>query len=92
LRRVIAIYPGSFDPLTNGHLDLIDRASRLFDELIVAILRNDEKAPLFSVGERREMIEGMMGCWLTMPAGLEQRPWCAGSAQLATTSTSCRWH
>jgi pantetheine-phosphate adenylyltransferase len=63
LKRVIAIYPGSFDPLTNGHLDLIDRASRLFDELIVAVLRNDEKAPLFSVGERREMLEAMIRRW-----------------------------
>jgi len=59
LNRVIAIYPGSFDPPTNGHLDLIERGSHIFDELIVAILRNSEKSPLFSVGERRTMLEAM---------------------------------
>jgi pantetheine-phosphate adenylyltransferase len=57
LKHVTAIYPGSFDPLTNGHLDLIDRGSRIFGELVVAILRNPEKDPLFSVEERREMLE-----------------------------------
>jgi pantetheine-phosphate adenylyltransferase len=53
---VIAIYPGSFDPITNGHLDLIERGSRMFDKLIVSILRNDSKQPLFSVEERTEML------------------------------------
>ncbi len=53
---VIAIYPGSFDPITNGHLDLIQRGSRMFDRLIVSILRNDTKKPLFSVEERMEML------------------------------------
>ena len=52
---VIAIYPGSFDPITSGHLDLIERGSKLFDRLIVSILVNDEKEPLFSVEERVEM-------------------------------------
>jgi pantetheine-phosphate adenylyltransferase len=52
----ISIYPGSFDPLTNGHLDLIERGARLFSRLIVAILRNDSKASLFSVEEREEML------------------------------------
>ena len=51
-----AIYPGSFDPLTNGHLDIIERSARLFDELIVAILINPDKAPLFSVDERLEIL------------------------------------
>ncbi len=55
-----AIYPGSFDPLTNGHLDLIERGSKIFDELIVAILRNSEKDPLFTLAERREMLEEMV--------------------------------
>jgi pantetheine-phosphate adenylyltransferase len=59
LKRVIAIYPGSFDPLTNGHLDLIERGSKIFDELIVAILRNPEKAPLFTLEERRTMLKEM---------------------------------
>jgi pantetheine-phosphate adenylyltransferase len=54
---VVALYPGSFDPITNGHLDLIHRGSALFDRLIVAILRNDEKQALFSVAERIEMLQ-----------------------------------
>lgn len=57
MNKVTAIYPGSFDPPTNGHLDLIGRGSHIFDELVVAILRNPEKTPLFSVAERREMLE-----------------------------------
>jgi len=57
---VRAIYPGSFDPLTNGHLDLIERGSKIFDELIVSILRNSEKDPLFTLAERREMLEEMV--------------------------------
>src|SRR5436190_20386392 len=54
---VIAIYPGSFDPITNGHLDLIQRGARMFDRLVVSILRNDSKQPLFSVEERTEMLQ-----------------------------------
>jgi len=50
------IYPGSFDPLTNGHLDLILRASRLFDRVIVAIARNESKHPLFTMEERKELV------------------------------------
>jgi len=57
---VIAVYPGSFDPITNGHLDLIERASRLFERLIVAILRNEAKKPLFSVEERLEMVREVL--------------------------------
>ena len=55
-RRIVAIYPGSFDPITNGHLDLIRRGARLFDRLIVAVLRNEAKQPLFSAEERMEML------------------------------------
>src|ERR1051326_198828 len=51
-----AVYPGSFDPLTNGHLDIIRRGTRLFDRVLVAVLENEGKAPLFSVGERMELI------------------------------------
>ena len=54
--RVVAIYPGSFDPITSGHLDLIERGARLFDRFIVSILRNETKEPLFSVEERMEML------------------------------------
>ncbi|MFZ0593972.1 MAG: pantetheine-phosphate adenylyltransferase [Bryobacteraceae bacterium] len=53
---VVAIYPGSFDPITNGHLDMIARGSKLFDKLIVAILENRAKHPLFDVHERKEMM------------------------------------
>jgi pantetheine-phosphate adenylyltransferase len=53
---VIAIYPGSFDPITLGHLDLIQRGSRLFDRVIVAVLRNPNKMPLFSVQQRLDQI------------------------------------
>ena len=53
---MVAIYPGSFDPITSGHLDVIERGSRLFDRLIVSILRNEAKSPLFSVEERIEML------------------------------------
>jgi len=53
---LIAIYPGSFDPITNGHLDLIARGSKLVDRLIVAVLGNRSKQPLFSVEERMELI------------------------------------
>jgi len=55
--RIIAIYPGSFDPITNGHLDLIARGSRLVDRLIVAVLQNSRKKPVFSVEERGEMLK-----------------------------------
>jgi pantetheine-phosphate adenylyltransferase len=53
---VVALYPGSFDPITNGHLDLIQRGAALFDKLIVSILRNEEKKVLFSVADRMEML------------------------------------
>jgi pantetheine-phosphate adenylyltransferase len=52
----LAIYPGSFDPVTNGHLDLVERGSKLFDRLVVAVLRNLDKEPLFSLTERVEML------------------------------------
>ena len=57
MKRTKAIYPGTFDPLTNGHLDLIARGAKIVDELVVAVLRNSEKAePLFTVNEREEML------------------------------------
>ncbi|HEX8558774.1 MAG TPA: pantetheine-phosphate adenylyltransferase [Pyrinomonadaceae bacterium] len=52
-----AIYPGSFDPVTNGHLDIVGRGSKLFDEIIIAVLVNPEKRAFFTVEERREMLE-----------------------------------
>ena len=58
-----AIYPGSFDPITKGHLDLIERGSRLVDKLIVAILRNEEKKALFTVEERIEMLQEVVSAF-----------------------------
>ena len=55
-----AIYPGSFDPVTNGHLDIIERGCKLFDEIIIAILVNPDKQPFFSIEERREMLEQVL--------------------------------
>src|ERR1700674_4600527 len=55
IMSTLAIYPGSFDPLTNGHVDIILRGARLFDRIIVAILVNAEKSPLFSLEERIEI-------------------------------------
>ncbi|MFZ7121163.1 MAG: pantetheine-phosphate adenylyltransferase [Eubacteriaceae bacterium] len=53
----IAVYPGSFDPITNGHIDIIERASKMFDKLIVAVLTNNQKQPLFTTEERIIMIK-----------------------------------
>ena len=55
-----AIYPGSFDPVTNGHLDIIERGCKLFDEIIIAILVNPEKTPFFTIEERREMLADVL--------------------------------
>jgi len=55
-----AIYPGSFDPLTNGHIDIIKRGCKLFDEIIVAILVNPDKQPFFSIEERQEMLTDVL--------------------------------
>src|SRR5712692_152039 len=55
----LAVYPGSFDPLTNGHVDIIMRGARLFDRIVVAILVNAEKSPLFSIAERLEIARGV---------------------------------
>lgn len=60
-KSLVAIYAGSFDPLTNGHLDLIARGSRLVDQLIVAILNNTQKQPLFAIEDRKEMIREAVG-------------------------------
>jgi len=63
MKTSVAIYPGSFDPVTNGHLDLIGRGEQMFDHLIVAVLKNDEKQPLFTVGERVEMLKEVTKKW-----------------------------
>jgi pantetheine-phosphate adenylyltransferase len=55
-----AIYPGSFDPVTNGHLDIIERGCKLFDEIIISILINPEKQPFFTIEERQEMLAAVL--------------------------------
>jgi pantetheine-phosphate adenylyltransferase len=56
-----AIYPGSFDPVTNGHVDVVERARKLFDEVIVAVASNDEKQPLFTLEERIDFLRDSLG-------------------------------
>ena len=70
MKRIKAIYPGSFDPPTNGHLDLIERGSEIFDELVVAILRNQEKTPLFDVNERVDMLREVTRRWPSVEVDL----------------------
>ncbi|MDX9708616.1 MAG: pantetheine-phosphate adenylyltransferase [Trichloromonas sp.] len=61
MREHIAVYPGSFDPITNGHIDIIHRGLEVFDTLIVAVARNSEKNALFTIDERVEMIREALG-------------------------------
>ena len=63
MKTSIAIYPGSFDPVTNGHLDLIERGEKMFDLVIVGVLSNVEKQPLFTVPERVEMLREVTRQW-----------------------------
>jgi pantetheine-phosphate adenylyltransferase len=70
MTKVTAIYPGSFDPVTNGHLDLIERGSKIFDHLVVAILRNQEKTPLFDVNERVDMLREVTRRWPSVEVDL----------------------
>ena len=63
MKSILAIYPGSFDPVTNGHLDLIERGTKIFDRLVVAVLQNLEKDPLFTVEERVEMLREVTRPW-----------------------------
>lgn len=63
MQPITAIYPGSFDPVTNGHLDLIERGTKIFDRLIVGVLRNLEKDPLFPLAERLEMLRETTRAW-----------------------------
>ena len=65
-----AVYPGMFDPMHNGHLDLIERSLRIFDELIVAVVANPSKEPLFTAKERLELIDEC-----TTGIGMSRMPW-----------------
>ena len=62
-KEVTAIYPGSFDPVTNGHLDIMKRSSSIFDRVIVAVLLNLDKEPLFTLDERVQMLEEATRSW-----------------------------
>lgn len=66
MKTSVAIYPGSFDPVTNGHLDLVGRGEKMFDRLIVAVLKNLEKEPLFSLPERVDMLREVTRQWNTV--------------------------
>lgn len=59
MKQITAIYPGTFDPITNGHLDLIERGAKIFDRLIIAILTNPDKDPVFTIPERAEMLRAV---------------------------------
>jgi len=61
--RRIAVYPGTFDPVTNGHLDLVERGRRHFEKLIIAILRNEDKEPMFTVEERIHFLKKAVASW-----------------------------
>jgi pantetheine-phosphate adenylyltransferase len=63
MKDVIAVYPGSFDPLTNGHVDIIQRGSRFFDRIVIAVLLNLEKAPLFTIPERVSIAREVFREW-----------------------------
>ncbi len=72
--KILAVYPGTFDPVTNGHIDLIRRSAALFDDVIVAILENTEKRPLFTVDQRvgmlQQAIQGLANVSVTKFTGL----------------------
>ena len=59
MKKITAIYPGTFDPVTNGHLDIIERAAKLFDKVIITIAVNSSKKPLFTKEERLDMIKNV---------------------------------
>jgi pantetheine-phosphate adenylyltransferase len=63
MKEIVAVYPGSFDPLTNGHVDIIQRGSRLFDRIVVGVLFNLEKSPLFTVPERVAIARDVFRGW-----------------------------
>lgn len=98
-----AVYPGSFDPVTKGHLDIIERAAAIVDELIVGVLNNNEKTPLFSVEERVKMlkdvtvhipnvrIESFSGLSVEFVKKCGAAFWCAACVRLQILSMSFRW-
>lgn len=59
----LAVYPGTFDPITNGHLDVVAKVAPLFDSCVIAVLHNPNKQPLFTVEERLDLIQAAVACW-----------------------------
>src|SRR6476646_8810497 len=98
-----AVCPGSFDPITNGHLDIISRASRLYDEVYVAVMINKSKKGLFEIDERIDLIrevtaeygnvivEAFHGLLSTTARNATSRPSSRACGRSATSTTSCRW-
>jgi len=99
-----AIYPGSFDPLTNGHLDVAQRAAKLFDRVIVAVAKNESKHPLFTLEERKAMVKKGRGafaerrkrlvstaCWWNTRRSARPRPSCAVCAPFRILNSSSNW-
>ena len=91
VREKIGIYPGSFDPVTLGHLDIIERSSRMFDRLIVGVLYNKSKKALFSAEERVKMIRSVTGHLCNVEV-VAPECWSAGSALSLILNMNCRWH
>lgn len=99
----IAVCPGSFDPITVGHLDLVERAAAIFDQVVVCVMANGEKRPMFTLEERLEMIRGAVAhipnaraeawgvCWRTSPGTRGPRPWSRACATASTLTGSTRW-
>jgi pantetheine-phosphate adenylyltransferase len=72
-KPLVGVYPGTFDPITNGHMDIIQRATRVLDRLIVAVARNDDKGPLFGTDERLEMVRQELSLMETNGVQVEAR-------------------
>ena len=99
----IGIYPGTFDPITHGHTDIITRSLRVFDKVMVAVAPNPTKHPLFNLAERLEMVQlvlkdigqvessPLMGCWWTMCSDPAPMPSFAGCGRSRILSMNFKW-